>query len=392
MYGDIIRISDNLLMVEGQEPSSILLQPDKANSIVYKPGSNLYIMDTGGTPFFRDRILKAVAQLRPFDSVILLNSHGHVDHTANNSIINDIDAKTKKHYISERGLESLNYLDYFSKNFNAVGTYYNIEDGPRFPASLLFKPIKLFRMLSPHLIQSRILPFIIGNILKKFKPLEPSKETAAPFESLPLGKLSVQGIVLEGWNLCDDIFAIPSRGHSPDSVSFYIPKEKFLYLADEMFPYFNCWIDSSSAHIIKILNTSLALYRNGDIAGLVGGHQQKLYTDIEIERVLTELIEDYAIFKAEIMGVLQEHKEGVTVVQIYNELEEKRTRIPTLDKYFRMEFPKMPPLLKTNITSVLLEEKIQFSGPDGKKKFGSVRRLPNGALKEPKQMAASLIH
>jgi glyoxylase-like metal-dependent hydrolase (beta-lactamase superfamily II) len=349
-------------------------------------------MDTGGTPFFRDRLLKAAAQLRPFDSVSLLNSHGHVDHTANNSIINEIDAKSKKHYISERGMDSLNYLDYFSKNFNAVATYYNIEDGPRFPASLLFRPIALFRMISPQLIQKRILPFIIGNILKKFKPLEPSKNTAAPFESLPLSKLSVHGIVLEGWNLNDDIFAIPSRGHSPDSVSFYIPKEKFLLLADEMFPYFNCWIDSSSARIVAILKTSLSLYRNGDIAGLVGGHQQKLYTGVEIERVLTELLEDYAIFKAEIMRVLQEHKEGVTVVQIYNELEKKRAMIPTLDRYFRMEFPKMPPLLKTNIASVLLEEKIQFSGPDGKKKFGGIRRVPNGALKEPKQMAASLIH
>jgi glyoxylase-like metal-dependent hydrolase (beta-lactamase superfamily II) len=389
MYGDIIKISDNLLMVEGQEPSTILLQPDIANSIVYKSGSSLYIMDTGGTPFFRDRIFKAVAQLRPFDSVTLLNSHGHVDHTANNSIINEIDAKSKKHYISERGMDSLNYLDYFSKNFNAVATYYNIEDGPRFPASLLFKPIGLFRMINPQLIQKRILPFIIANILKKFKPLEPSKETAAPLESLPSSKLSVLGIVLDGWNLSDDIFAIPSRGHSPDSVSFYIPKEKFLYLADEMFPYFNCWIDSSGARIVAILKTSLALYRNGDIAGLVGGHQQKLYTGIEIERVITELLEDYAIFKAEIMRVLQDNKEGVTVVQIYNELEKRRVRIPTLDRYFRMEFPKMPPLLKTNITSVLLEENIQFSGPEGKKKFGSLRRVPNGALKEPERMAAS---
>jgi glyoxylase-like metal-dependent hydrolase (beta-lactamase superfamily II) len=379
MYGDIIKISDNLLMVEGQEPTTILLQPDIANSIIYKSGSGLYIMDTGGTPFFRDKILKAVARFRPFDSVTLLNSHGHVDHTANNSIINDIDAKTKKHYISEMGMDSLNYLDYFSKNFNSVAPFYNIEDGPRFPASLLFKPIALFRVISPQLIQSRILPFIIDNVLKKFKPLEPSKSTATPFESLPLSKLSVHGIVLEGWNLNDDIFAVPSRGHSPDSVSFYLPKEKFLYLADEMFPYFNCWIDSSSAHIIAILKTSLALYRNGDIAGLVGGHQQKLYTGIEIEQVLTRLLEDYAIFKAEIMRVLQEHKEGVTVVQIYNELEKKRARIRTLDRYFRMEFPKMPPLLKTNITAVLLEEKIQFSGPKGKKKFGSLRRVPVAA-------------
>jgi hypothetical protein len=36
MYGDIIEIAQNTLLVEGKIPSSIMKEPDIANSVVYK--------------------------------------------------------------------------------------------------------------------------------------------------------------------------------------------------------------------------------------------------------------------------------------------------------------------------------------------------------------------
>ncbi len=61
MYGDIIEIAPRTLMVEGTvPPTSVLLEPDVPNVVLYRPDSTLYIMDTGVSTFFRGKVLEAV--------------------------------------------------------------------------------------------------------------------------------------------------------------------------------------------------------------------------------------------------------------------------------------------------------------------------------------------
>ena len=90
MYGDIIEIAQNTLLVEGKIPSTIMKEPDIANSLVYKVGDTVYLLDTGATTFFRERLHKAIEQLKPFKRFILFNSHEHPDHVGNNAIIKEI--------------------------------------------------------------------------------------------------------------------------------------------------------------------------------------------------------------------------------------------------------------------------------------------------------------
>ncbi len=99
MFGDIHAIAQDTLFVEGLEPRSILREPDVASAVLHKAGGTLYLMDTGATRFFRERIKAAAERLRPFDRLVLLNSHGHPDHTPNNSVLREIPAAAKRHYI-----------------------------------------------------------------------------------------------------------------------------------------------------------------------------------------------------------------------------------------------------------------------------------------------------
>ncbi len=368
MYGDIIEIAENTLFVEGLEPKLIFKEPDIASSVLYKSGSTLYIMDTGASRFFRERILKAADMLRPYNKVILLNSHGHPDHTPNNSILREIAAEKKEHYISRPGIKALDYYGYFENNFRSVSEYYNLEDGPKFPISILTRPMKLLRLINAKLIDHSLTIFIVKKVLSKFMPLEPSKETAIPFENVEPSEMSVGDIELSGWNLNGDVYVIETRGHSPDSVSFYLPKVKVLFLADETTDYFNCWPDSDSGRVVSILNKSLAMYRGGYVETLIGGHQQQAFKGDAITGLLETLLNNDAVFKKELFSIVDRHASGVTVNRAYNELKKKKN-IPAVRRYFGYEFPKMPGMLKTCITCMLLEEGLAAGGPKGRKVF-----------------------
>lgn len=370
MYGDIIELAENALFVEGLEPTTILKEPDIASTVLYKSGNTLYIMDTGATLFFRNRIREAAERLRPFDNLTLLNSHGHPDHTPNNAVINEIAAKNKEHYISEVGIPFMDYSKRTRSDFNIVGKYYHIEDGPGFPISILTRPFKLLRLISPGLVEYRLTNFITKRVMSKFVPLEPSKETAVPFEKRKSVSLPIRGLKLKGWNFNNDVFVIESRGHTPDSVSFYLPKVKLLFLSDETTDYFNLWADTSSKRILEILNNALAMYQNGDVDIVIGGHQQAVFKGSMIPDLITRLIENHNIFRRELTGIIEKHPEGITIKRIYNELRKRRS-IPAIDSYFRFEFPKMPPMLKTNITYALLEDGCVAEGPEGRKRFKS---------------------
>jgi hypothetical protein len=177
MFGDLVPVATNALMVEGQRPWNILFAPDVANAVVYRRGDTLYILDTGATLFFRRRIIEAAERLRPFRRIVLLNSHGHVDHTSNNSVIHDIQADEKLHFITEVGIHGLDYDRYFRRQFGQINKYYNFLDGPSFPFSLMGTLLKVLARFNPEA------PFLmVGSLLSKFPPMESLANTVVPFE------------------------------------------------------------------------------------------------------------------------------------------------------------------------------------------------------------------
>ncbi len=374
MFGQIHEIASHTLFIEGLEPSLILKEPDVASAVLHKSGDTLYIMDTGATPLFRARVIEAAEQLRPFDRLVLLNSHAHPDHTPNNSVIHEIPAKTKEHYISAVGIPFLDYVARTKADFAGIREYYHLEDGPGLPFGLITRLFKPFRWIYPDLIDRHFVNFMVSRVMSKFRPLEPSTETATPFECTPSRPLPLPGLALTGWNLHDDIYVIESRGHTPDSVSFYMPKVKVLFLSDETVTWFNCWADSKAAHVIRILEAALAMYNAGMVEVLIGGHQQEEFRGDAIPALIRRLIGNHQAFMNALEIILRESPNGLTVPQIYHRLSKFRSQ-PAIDGFFREEFPKMPGMLKTAITYALLEAGFMAEGTTGKKRFRAAQSM-----------------
>ena len=363
MYGDIVRLSNDVIVVEGRIPFTILFQTDTANALLYRSGGTLYIMDTGATPFFRKRILAAAEMLRPFGKLVLLNSHGHPDHTPNNSIIHEIAAKEKRHLISEKSWPLLDYESYFLANYREIGKYFFIADGPRPPFNFIMQPLKLLRHINEDLPY-----FMIKRVLKKFAPLEPSRETMEFFEKEPARTLPVKGAAWTGWNLGGDVYALEARGHTPDEVVFYLPREKVLFLSDESFDYFSCWPDSSARKVREVIMKSIAMARAGEVEALINGHHHEVLRGDDIIPFLESLVANWDSFTTEVKDIVAQAPGGLTAVQIYRAVRRRR-RVPAVKRFLSLEFPKMPGFLKTAIVSMLLEEGYRTGGPDGHRLF-----------------------
>ena len=363
MIGDNIRILENLILVEGMIPRSILIEPDIANAVVYKKDDTVYLIDSGATLEMRAAIRKAAESLRPFERVVLLNSHAHPDHTANNAIIGEIEALEKQHFISAPGIAAMDFESYFIDKYGSLNRYYNYLDGPRFPVSIFSRGMKLISRFNPDAAF-----LMVKKSLKKFMPFDTSVATARAFEEIPSQQFSGSLAGCSGWKMDDSILALETRGHSPDHISFYIPEEKALILADETFPFFNCWADSNSCNVERILELSIEMTRRGDVEVLIGGHDHEILRGAMIEPHLNEIMSGYRQFRAAVLDIVGANAGGQTVNAVYSRLRKVKNS-PVLRKYFALEFPKMPPMLKTVITALLLEAGCEVDGPEGRAVF-----------------------
>lgn len=211
MYGDIIQFSKNAFMIEGKVPSSIIKEPDIANSVVCRVGDVVYVIDTGATVFFQKKLIEAIEKLRPFKKLILFNSHCHPDHVGNNCIMQKIAAEEKEHYISKAGIAGLDATKDFYRKFKEIEQYYDYLNGPsKFPASAL-RILKLTRLKDG----DTPLYILVENTLKKFLPLETSVETITPFEKNDLLDIEIGETQWKGWDFNNQVFVLQAQGHSP---------------------------------------------------------------------------------------------------------------------------------------------------------------------------------
>jgi glyoxylase-like metal-dependent hydrolase (beta-lactamase superfamily II) len=364
LYGDLIQLGSDAIFIEGQEPRTVLLDQDIPSVLVYRSGDDLYVFDTGATAFFRKRLLEAIEKLRPFSRFIILNSHSHVDHTANNGIIGEVEADEKLHFLSKVGIPELDYEGSIIRSYEEINKYYYFTKGPRFPYSLATRPLGLARH-----INRRAPFFIIKKTIQGFAPLEPSSETVRPYEDNELTSLVLGPVSWSGWNISDQVWALKTNGHSPDSVSFLLPEEKLLFLGDETLMYFNCWLDSSAANVRDALGLAIRLIESGTVETVIGGHQQKPYSGAEAIDLLRRLLDGHEIVERETLLVVDSAPDGATIAQIYRQLSKRKKRVPVLDAFFKYEYPKMPIFLKTQIAGILIENGYAVEGPEGNRRF-----------------------
>ena len=96
-YCDLHRHGQNIIVIEGRE---LILgeQGDVAQIVLHRQGDLLTLIDSGAYAEDRSAILRAAQELGDVSRVVLLNSHGHVDHVGNNDVIYEM-ASLAEHYI-----------------------------------------------------------------------------------------------------------------------------------------------------------------------------------------------------------------------------------------------------------------------------------------------------
>lgn len=341
MYGDIIKVSENCLLVEGLFPESILREPDTANMLLYHRNETLYLFDTGATQFFRERILDAIKLLPPFKKVTLFNTHFHPDHTGNNDIILSLNAQEIKHYMQ--------------------GNY------RPFPFAQLFSQGMLFWEEYFHFLPPGIPALDFADLsLQNFKPLCPSNETITPLESLPLQNFVFGGADFGGWEI-DGIQIIKSSGHSADHCMYYLPELKLLVSGDETFPLFPLFPDASSPKISTCLKCILKLCADNQIDYLIDGHSPRLLGGKSMAEHVQSIKDHHQIFENLMMEIITRLKSATAEEILAECLKIKNNK--TLEFYWAHSFPRMPIDPRALIVLTLLSLEVPAEGEPGAKKF-----------------------
>ena len=316
--GEIVHLADNLWLVVGEMPEDNITHPDIANTLVYRAGDRLYLLDSGAGPIIRKSIVQVLQEVGPVQSFSLLNSHAHLDHIANNDLIHLAQARETHHYLSEAGLARLDPFSYFADQFAQLSAYHDVMMG--FQAHrLLMRFVGVVRdVLAVFVGERRALEMLFHLMLRNFQPIRASRETIQPYESLPKQPLAIGGVPWTGWVLGDnDVWVLEARGHTPDEVLFYFPEHQVLHTADLTFAPFPTLPDSDGQVIREMLRKCQAMARAGAVRLLTDGHHHQVYRgEPEIISFLETLLTDQEQFQTVLRQILEEH-DGMTVEQIY---------------------------------------------------------------------------
>jgi len=221
-YGDIVRVAPNTLMVVGRPLAAANGEADVANTILYRAGDTLYVIDTGATPSFRPFLRKAINRLRPFRHVVLINTHGHPDHWGNNALVAGLRGVSFRHYMSRRDFPLADhYLAMLTDSLATISGYVPGFDDPAAQAKAL---------------------------VDLFPPLEQSTKTRRAIESLPQRPVRIGRLGMRGWVFGNnDIVVLRTAGHTRGELVVYFPKTHLLHTADETVAYFPAWEESSTS-------------------------------------------------------------------------------------------------------------------------------------------------
>ncbi|MDZ7731812.1 MAG: MBL fold metallo-hydrolase [Acidimicrobiia bacterium] len=80
---------------------------DVANAVVHREGDELFVVDTGATADFRAALVSLCRDLAPSTPVAILTTHAHADHVSNNTLLDDLDVASKRHFVSGPDLATL---------------------------------------------------------------------------------------------------------------------------------------------------------------------------------------------------------------------------------------------------------------------------------------------
>lgn len=289
-YGDAIEITPDVRMIVGRELDMAAGEVDVANVILYRTGSTLVVIDTGGTSEFIQFLDAAAEQLRPFDEVVLITSHGHADHVGNNAWIGTLGVSAT-HYISAHDLGLMrDQIPYFAERFDAAIPF--LPDSP--PGEELAR-----------------------QIIDMFGGLDVESDALIVLESLPLQGIRVGSTIWNGWRLLDgEVLVLRSSGHTEGHVVVFLVEPGMLHLADETTGYYQAFPGGSQQANLSTLQRALAAVEEGTVKYLTDGHTFAAHSGTDAESLLRGLIRGAVDYDAAVSRILNENPDGITIPEL----------------------------------------------------------------------------
>lgn len=371
MYGQSIQISERLTFVEGNMPSDNLKQTNPPNALYYERSGAGVLIDSSAGPVMRNAVESLLDARPPNREFTLINTHGHLDHVANNSVIDRVRSRRIAHLVSSRAFDTLDVYKYFGAMFTELSEFYDPMKAYQ-SRKVLFAMIRLVRFARVVLCRHELIRFyesLMRRTFRKFEPIEVSRNTMTPLEELPGQFIAIGGETWAAWPLLEGkVWALDERAHAPDEVIIYFPDEKHLHVADLTMELFPTWTDCDMIAIRKTLNRVLRMIRAGAVISLTDSHTHRVYgTPAAAEEFVGRVLESHLRFQDAMMRVLRGTRR-MTVAQIYRSLKAK-PRDSAVQKHFDLEFPRMPPALQTLICTSLRQSGCAAHGPHGRKRF-----------------------
>ena len=253
--GTIIQIDDRTVLVTGQELNVGKGQPDVGNALLHRVDDTLFLVDTGVTTSFRESLTRAIDQVGPWQKLILLTTHGHVDHVGNNDLPDE--------WAADRGI--------------TVAHYVPARDLPQ-----MLEPTRYWEATFDRVVGVAALPappaLVADTVVSLFQPLRPFGHTTRSYESLPLERFAIGSQRFTGWSFAGgSVRVIRSQGHCSGHVVVYFRDAALLHLGDEDNGACGVMQDADQLKLQTVLATAAALVEDGSVQHLTDGHSFQVF-------------------------------------------------------------------------------------------------------------------
>lgn len=270
--GDLIGIDDRTVLVLGQELDLGHGRPDVANALVHRAGDTLVLVDTGATAAFRAALREAAGRVGPWSRALVLTTHGHVDHIANNDLADELGVPAE-HYVPAPDLDQMrDPASYWTPSFDRIA---GLAPLPGSPAAAADRVVALFR------------------------PIRPFGATTRTYEERPLERIRIGSVRFTGWTFADGaVRVLRSQGHCAGHVIVHLRDCGVLHLSDEGNGPCGAMADADQLKIQTTLGAVARLFEEAEATLLTDGHTFALRRGAEVVSYLDGLLEQATALQA----------------------------------------------------------------------------------------------
>jgi glyoxylase-like metal-dependent hydrolase (beta-lactamase superfamily II) len=225
----IVSETDSLVLFRGNEEDGLVKGHWIPNSYLIKLKGSSFLIDPGCTESNLE-LIKYYLSEHSMKTINILNSHWHLDHTANNgAILHEVSGNSWHHAHAKDRLDNPDV--FFSKTLREVFRSVEIKDflTRNKYAPLIVKAIELALKIFPDTAVS----LAVENFKKYYGQINLGQNQIKYFEpQVDRKRLRSGAASFNGWELPVHLWALETPGHTDDSISYYAYKNSWIFIGD----------------------------------------------------------------------------------------------------------------------------------------------------------------